>query len=166
MELILIILILAFIGILCVIYYYYTLDTYIVRVKKNQVMEFKTSLDLTGLPIITLYQGKKPYNFLLDTGSNTSYINKSSNINVTKTGTKDVFMGAEGVDMECEIITVNLYRGDNNYECKASLADLDKAFEELKKQYGVSLSGIIGCDFMDKYNYCIDFKEWVVYIRK
>lgn len=157
---------LVLVSIFCITYYFYTLDTYIVKVKKSQIMEFKTSMDLTGLPIITFYQGKEKYNFLLDTGSNISYVNEKANLEVTRTGVKDVFMGAEGKDMDCENIIVKLYRNNNEYDCKAALADLSAAFEELKKSYGVTISGILGCDFMDKYNYCLDFKELVIYIRK
>ena len=149
-----------------IFYYFYTLNTHIVRIDKNQIREFKTSMDLTGLPIITFYQGKEKYNFLLDTGSNTSYVNKQSNLEIVRTGVKDVFMGAEGNDMECENVSVKFYRDNNEYECIAALADLNAAFEEMKRCYGVTISGILGCNFMDKYNYCLDFKELVVYIRK
>jgi hypothetical protein len=129
-------------------------------------MEFKTSMDLTGLPIITFYQGKEKYNFLLDTGSNMSYVNIKSNVKVVKTGVKDVFMGAEGKDINCEHGIVSLYRDKVDYECNVSLADLDIAFTELKNEYGVTIVGILGNDFFVKYKYCLDFKELVAYIRK
>ena len=85
MSLIYVMCALAVIGIIGVFYWLFTIDSYIVRVKKNQVMEFKTSMDLSGLPIITFYQGKKKYNFLLDTGSNISYVNIKSDVEVEKT---------------------------------------------------------------------------------
>lgn len=158
--------IIAITCIFCIGYYFYTLDTYIVRVRKEQVMEFKTSMDLTGLPIITFYQGKEKYNFLLDTGSNVSYINESANFEVTKTGVKDVFMGAEGRDIDCEKVIIKLYKNALDYECEVSSANLDAAFNELKNIYGVTISGILGNDFFTKYKYCLDFKELVAYIRK
>lgn len=151
---------------ICVGYYRYTLDTHIVRVPKGQVMEFKTSMELTGLPIITFYQGKESYNFLLDTGSNVSYVNEASNLEVTKTGIKDVFVGAEGKDIDCEKAHIKLYRNTLEYECEVSLANLEVAFGEIKNCYGVPLSGILGNDFFTKYKYCLDFKELVAYIRK
>lgn len=151
---------------ICVGYYIYTLDTYIVRVHKGQIMEFKTSMELTGLPIITFYQGKEKYNFLLDTGSNQSYINESVNLEVTKTGIKDVFVGAEGKDIDCEKVFIKLYRNTLEYKCEVASANLDAAFNELKNCYGVTVSGILGNDFFTKYKYCLDFKELVAYIRK
>ena len=165
MNLIYVVGILILIVAFAVIYYIYTMDTYIIRVNKNQIMEFKTAMDLTGLPIITFYQGKEKYNFLLDTGSNVSYVNCKSDIKVQKTGNKDVFMGASGEDMPCEWATVKLYRDTAEYDCEVSIADLDTAFTELKNTYGVLISGLLGNDFFVKYKYCLDFKELVAYSR-
>lgn len=148
-----------------ILYWVYTGDTYIVKIKKNQIVEFKTSMELSGLPIITFYQGEKAYNFLLDTGSNKSYINSKSDIDISKTGTRDVFMGANGIDTDCEEVNIVMYRNEIKYEYSMFSADLNTAFTELKKEYGVTVTGILGCDFMDKYNYCLDFKEFVVYQR-
>ena len=165
MDLIFIIVVLAVLGIGIYFYWRYTRNTYIVRINKHQVMEFKTAMELTGLPIITFFQGKNKYNFLLDTGSNISYVNEKSDIEIDKTGVKDVFMGANGEDMPCEEASIKLYRDNIEYDCKVSIADLDNAFTELKNCYGVTLSGILGNDFFVKYKYCLDFKELVAYIR-
>ena len=166
MSLIYVMCALAIIGVIGAFYWLFTIDSYIVRVRKNQVMEFRSSMDLSGLPIITFYQGKKKYNFLLDTGSNISYVNIKSDVEVEKTGTKDVFMGASGEDLNCEGAKIKLYHGDIEYDCNVSIADLDNAFTELKNCYGVTLTGILGNNFFTKYQYCLDFKELVCYARK
>ena len=157
--------ILIIIGICSYLYWRYTRDTYIVRINKNQIMEFKTAIELTGLPIITFYQGKNVYNFLLDTGSNTSYINNTAGLEVIKSGVFDTFIGASGEDIPCEKAAIKLYRDEIEYECPVSIANLDTAFAELKNSYGVSISGILGNDFFIKYKYCLDFKELVAYRR-
>ena len=148
-----------------VFYYVYNIDTYIVRVNKKRVMEFKSSMDLTGLPIVTFYQGNRKYHFLLDTGSNVSYVNSKSDIEVIKTVAKDTFMGANGQDMPCEVATIKLYRDGVEYDCTVSVADLNAAFTELKDTYGVLISGLLGNNFFVKYQYCLDFKELVAYSR-
>lgn len=152
--------------VITIAYYIYTRDTRIVRINKRQVMEFKTSMDLTGLPIITFYQGKEKYNFLLDTGSNASYVNSKSDIVACKTGVNDVFMGSSGEDTPCECATIKLYRDTIEYDCDVYIADLDAAFAELKNCYGVLISGILGNNFFMKYRYCLDFKELVAYSRQ
>ena len=129
-------------------------------------MEFKSSFDLTGLPIIVFYQGDRKYNFLIDSGSNLSYVDQNSHIELQMTNNKDVFMGANGTDMSCQYAHLKLYRDTLEYQTVVAVADLGQAFAELKSSYGVTLTGIIGCDFMNKYSYCLDFKELVVYARK
>lgn len=158
------IILLCVLGIL--IYFGYFADTHFVKVNKKQVMEFKTSMDLTGLPIITFYQGRNKYHFLLDTGSNISYINSQSDLEVQRHNIKDTFMGADGTDASCEWGSIKFYRNGIDYETKVAIANLDAAFTELKNCWGVTISGILGNDFFVKYKYCLDFKELVVYVRK
>ena len=148
-----------------IIYWIYTRETNIVRIKKKEIMEFKTSMELSGLPIITFYQGEKAYNFLLDTGSNVSYVNCKSDLKVVPTGIKDTFMGSSGVDAECEQVIVRFYRNEIKYEHAMNSADLNTAFTELKKEYGILVTGLLGNDFFTKYRYCLDFKELVAYQR-
>ena len=166
MDIIYVMFALIIVGILMGVCWIYLSDTHIVRVKKNQIMEFKTSFDLTGLPIIVFYQGDKKYNFLIDSGSNISYVNENSDINLQMSGNKDVFVGANGTDISCQYASLKLYRDKVEYNTRVAVADLGAVFAELKSSYGVPLTGIIGCDFMNKYSYCLDFKELVVYARK
>lgn len=159
----------SFVVLLVLIAVLYTIfyNSKLIKIDSNQIMEFKSSMDLCDLPVITFYQGKNKYNFLIDTGSNVSYINKSSNILVTKLdGEKDSFIGASGNSADCDLGNLNLYFRDKEYECTVRIADLDLAFNNVAKSTGVNLTGIIGNDFMQEYKYCIDFKEFVVYARK
>lgn len=164
MNVLAIIVIAILLGILGFIYWI-ALDTYIVKIKKNEIMEFKTSMELSGLPIITFYQGNKAYNFLLDTGSNVSYVNIKSDIKIFDTGEKNVFMGSSGEDKPCIVVQLVLYRNEIKYEHTVHAADLNLAFTEVKKEYGITITGILGNDFFTKYKYCLDFKELVAYQR-
>ena len=50
----------------------------VTRNKKEQIkMSFKEAMDLVGLPVITFCNSNVKLNFLLATGSDKSYINKS-----------------------------------------------------------------------------------------
>lgn len=154
--------------IICVflVWLFYTKDTHIVRVKKGQIMEFKSTMNLTGLPIVTFTQGDKKFHFLFDTGSNVNYINKGSDIMFKSTGRKSSYIGAEGVEQSTSEAFVELMHNDMVFTCQVHIADLNQAFGQLKQEYGVSLSGIIGTSFMEKYKYVVDFVEYVVYQRK
>ena len=155
--------------ILCIIaigYWIYTRDTHIVRIKRNDIIDLKSIMDLCNLPIVSFYQGDNVFHFLFDTGSNVSYVNKYSNLKVTPTGVKDTFMGSTGEDQNCEKVDIVLYRNNLKYKHTMNSADLNVAFTELKNEYGVLISGILGNDFLKKYKYCLDFKELVAYTRK
>ena len=165
MTILYVIAILVLLGIFGYIYYVYIRDTRIVRIKENKIITFKPSMELSNLPIITFYQGDKNYNFLLDTGSNISYVNAKSNISVSPTGVKDTYMGSSGVDESCERAGIVLYRNETRYEHIVNVADLSRAFGKLKKEYGILVTGILGNDFFTKYKYCLDFKELVAYQR-
>lgn len=143
-----------------------TRGTYIVKVKKDQVMEFKSAMDLAGLPIITFYQGENKYNFLLDTGSNVSYINDSVDIKTSESVGTDSFIGACGTAQDCIVATVVLYHSKKSYTQVVRKTNLSAAFTEIKNATGVQLSGILGNDFFTQYQYCLDFKELVCYSRK
>lgn len=143
-----------------------TKGTYIVKVKKDQVMEFKSAIDLAGLPVITFYQGENKYNFLLDTGSNVSYLNNSVDIKTSEPVGTDSFIGASGTSQDCVVATVVLYHSKKAYEQLIRKTNLSAAFTEIKNTTGVQLSGILGNDFFTKYQYCLDFKEFVCYSRK
>ena len=71
------------------------------EVKKFKI-SFKEALDLCDLPVITLYQNGKRYNFLLDTGSNRSHISveyiDELKIKYAKSSTQ--VSGIEGNSME------------------------------------------------------------------
>ena len=157
---------LCIVAVITGIIIYYTNNTVLIKTNPNQVFGFKTSIELTGLQIIVFYQNNKKYNFLLDTGSNVSYINKSSNLQRSEVLSTDSFLSASGEETFCEIARIILCHEDKEYNYDVRVADLNEAFRNIKESYGVTLSGIIGCDFMEKYKYCLDFKEMVAYIRK
>ena len=50
------------------------------KVKEQTKISFKEGLDLTELPIVTFNQGDVKLHFLLDTGSNISFINLKTSL--------------------------------------------------------------------------------------
>lgn len=138
----------------------------IVPIDKTQIFEFGSAMDLIGLPVIVFTQGKQKYKFLLDTGSNVTYVNSSSNLELTSIELTESYIGCEGNTKDCTLGLVKFTYKNKEYEHTVRVADLSAAFNNLKQSSGVELTGIIGNDFMEKYKYCIDFKELIVYSRK
>ena len=137
------------------------------RKKNNSRISFRESMDLTDLPVITFTCADRKLNFLLDTGSTLSYINKSvvSALPHEKSETTTQMVGIEGnrIDAECCHLIVS-YRNQKFHE-EFSAADLDKAFNAVKQETGVQIHGILGSRFFEKYQYVLDFKELAAYIK-
>lgn len=135
--------------------------------KKNSEISFREAMDLAELPVITFYNGDRKINFLLDTGSNISYLNKSivSSLVVESTGKESNITGIEGNKVNCKICKMIIKRKNQEFEEEFSIADLDKAFRIVKEESGVQIHGILGSRFFEKYKYVLDFKDYIAYVR-
>lgn len=136
--------------------------------KNNDVVSFKEAMDLTGFPVITFYIGEEKLNFLLDTGSNVSYINKKAVANIphtllekctTVTGLGDI----QEMQRFCEI---EFYYKHKNFKDEFCMVDLDASFEAIKAESGVVLHGLLGSKFFQKYRYVLNFDELIAYSNK
>lgn len=135
-----------------------------VRSRKDK-MSFKESMDLTELPVVTFYtKDNKKLNFLLDTGSNTSYINEKElkHIEHEKLPYASKVIGL-GEQMECQFIKVDFYYKDYKFECTLQSINLSDTFEQIKKESGVTIHGILGSKFFAQYKYVLDFNELIAY---
>jgi predicted aspartyl protease len=135
--------------------------------KKNSEISFREAMDLAELPVITFYNGDRKINFLLDTGSNISYLNNSivSSLVVESTGEESNIIGIEGNKVNCKICKMIIRRKNQEFEEEFSIADLDKAFRIVKEESGVQIHGILGSRFFEKYKYVLDFKDYIAYVR-
>lgn len=133
---------------------------------KNKI-SFRESMDLVDLPIITFYSNNTKLNFLLDTGSDSSYINQSilQTIEFTKTDKKNYVIGMEGNSVESTACNIDIMYKDKVFTEEFLACDLDKAFSAVKKETGVQIHGILGSKFFRKYRYVIDFNELIAYIK-
>lgn len=133
-------------------------------VKHN--ISFRSSIDLTNLPIITFYQMDKGFNvkkinFLLDTGATISVINEPilprlDYISLNKEGT---MYGHSGEIKTQKYIELDFYHKNQYYKAEMQVCDMSVAFNTLKADTGVEVHGIIGTEFFQKYKYVLDFKE-------
>jgi hypothetical protein len=148
---------------LCVSAYYIYKEKHINKTK----MSFKESMDLAELPIVTFYQDDIKLNFLLDTGSNVSYINESilPAIKYTKTNESKSTIGVEGIPLQSEYCMIKISYKEKQFEDKFSILDLSSAFDTVKQDSGVQIHGILGSKFFEKYKYILDFKDLIAYIK-
>lgn len=137
------------------------------RKRSNSKISFKEAMDLVELPVVTFYNGDKKLNFLLDTGSNVSYINSSiiPLLVHEKTDKEMNTIGIEGNKVSNQFCKMSVTYKNRVFEEEFSITDLDEAFSVVKQESGVQIHGILGSKFFERYEYVLDFKELIAYIK-
>lgn len=135
--------------------------------KKRENISFREAMDLVELPIITFYNKNTKLNFLLDTGSDLSYINKSIlpsleyiEINESR---NIISVGGNSQSLGCCNMTVT-YKSQKFID-RFYISDLDEAFGAIKAETGVQIHGILGSKFFAKYKYILDFESLIAYSK-
>ena len=138
-----------------------------IRKRNNSKISFKEAMDLVELPVVTFYNGDTKLNFLLDTGSNVSYINSSiiPLLVHEKTDKEMDTIGIEGNKVSNQFCKMSVTYKNQVFEEEFSIANLDEAFGVVKQESGVQIHGILGSKFFERYKYVIDFKELIAYIK-
>ena len=115
----------------------------------------------------TFNNGSK-LNFLLDTGANTSVINHSAldSISYKKEDGTGTLFGMEGNKIEVCYVTIPLEYKDKVYEDCFQVVDMSQSFNQIKSESGVTLHGVLGSMFFQKYQYVLDFKSLIAYSKK
>lgn len=135
--------------------------------KPEDIMSFQAAFDLTTMPIVTFKQGDRKFNFLLDTGSNSCVIDSNvlDNIDHTLIDNNDEIVGLEGNKKAVKACSITLYFNKRGYTYNYLINDLKKTFSYIKKNTGVTLHGIIGSNFFNKFRYVLDFAELIAYSK-
>ena len=163
------ILILGIVGVvilvLVIVFIINTIDD--IRKRNNSKISFKEAMDLVELPVVTFYNGDTKLNFLLDTGSNVSYINSSiiPLLVHEKTDKEMNTIGIEGNKVSNQFCKMSVTYKNQVFEEEFSIADLDEAFGVVKQESGVQIHGILGSKFFERYKYVLDFRELIAYIK-
>ncbi len=137
------------------------------KIPKNSKMSIKESMDLVNLPVVTFENNGNKYNFIIDTGANDSIINEAcEDILVTPNKTKNTVQGISGNEQKCHTVSIEFTYKGIAFNTVFNVVDLKELLDSIKDNYGVTVHGILGTNFLDKYNYVIDFKDYIIYRRK
>lgn len=135
--------------------------------KKN--MSFMESLNLTGLPIVTFSNNGKMLNFVLDTGSNVCIVNSEvlTGLDYETVNKHTGIVGVSGdTNEEGEVVCLLVSYKGRTYEVECYSSNMSDAVNSIKKEYGVTIHGILGTGFFTTYKYILDFNELVAYSLK
>lgn len=131
-------------------------------------MSFQNSMDLAELPVVTFRQGDKKINFLLDTGSNNCIIDSNilKNIDHKMLDVETNILGLEGNAQKTGVCTIKMSYKDKEYEYPYVIQDMSAAFDFIKKETGVTVNGMLGSKFFNKFKYVLDFDELIAYSKE
>lgn len=152
--------ILALIIVSAVVYYFLRKEAI-----KNTALSFRSAMELTNLPIVTFYHGKKKLNMLLDTGSTDNIISKEhlESVYFTQTGEKRPVFGKDGIITYDEVVNTTISYSGLKFDVTVLSTDMKDAFDIIKQESGVTIHGILGSNFFTRYKYVLDFDKLMFY---
>lgn len=142
------------------------LVVYSIRNHNINHIPFKESMDLINLPVVTFINNGKKLHFLLDTGSDDSFLTssvvdslaiKNHNDKVSNIQTGNGSISSMGM------VTLDISYLDSSYENTFLVVDLDTTFKSVADYRGIHIHGIIGSLFFRRYGYKLDFKKLAAY---
>ena len=131
-------------------------------------MSFQNSMDLADAPVVTLYQGDKKINFLLDTGATCCTINNAVLKNLEYENMDELVnnRGIEGNNVQCKTCSIKVTYKNKGYKIPCIIQDLSKTLDALKQETGVTVHGILGTNFFNSFNYVLDFEKYIAYSKE
>lgn len=128
-------------------------------------MSFRETMDLTGLPIVTFRQGENKFNFVLDTGAYSSIIDSRilDKLQYTELEGKSVGYGIDGKEHHMDRVGIVLTYKDKDYSDAFRVLDMTTSFNAFKRDYGVTVRGLLSSSFFERYKYVLNYNELVAY---
>lgn len=140
------------------------------RNEYNTTISFKETLDLVEVPVATFKfkdNNDKLFkmSFVIDTGASTSFISKDS---IDKVGEKykDFFEFKEEICSATnsmsgsDAYSVTFFYDNSVFITNFTVMDIDSVINYVKREYGITISGVIGSEFFNKESADIDFKYY------
>lgn len=122
--------------------------------------DFQDKLETVGLPILTVTLNNTPVNLIIDSGSTTSYLDKSLmsliGDNYTKKSSLKVY-GIAGESGKAKRITTALCINNKDISTDFLVRDLSKSFSPIEESTGVQIHGLLGSDFLNENSAVLDF---------
>lgn len=128
-------------------------------------ISFRETMNLAGLPIVTFRQGENKFNFILDTGAFSSIIDSRvlDKLQYTELEGKSVGYGIDGKEHIMHKVGIILTYKDKNYSDAFRVLDMSASFNSLKRDYGVTVHGLLSSSFFERYKYVLNYNELIAY---
>lgn len=128
---------------------------------KTHNISFNESLELTNMPIVSFKHGKRKINFLVDTGSDFSYIDESivKHLKIKdRDNSGNNILTANGYMQTSGNITIDLSHDGNIVEGEFTVGNIKDAMDSAFAPR-IIVRGILGSIFLKRYRYIIDYNN-------
>lgn len=129
---------------------------------------FSKLLKKTKFPVISFTNNNITLNFIIDTGAEISCIDSRILTNLKYNNVKEMAKcaGLDGavLDLDRNEMTLKDANG-REYFLDFYARDFSDAFDQLNASIGITLCGLIGNDFLQKYKSIIDFEQMIIYLK-
>lgn len=136
---------------------------------KKTLIPFKESVDLIDLPVVTFTNNNTKLHFLLDTGSDESYINSNilDKLEITQKYAvhRDITTGSGNVESNLAV-ALNISYGNQSFRNIFIVSDFEEAFNDAVGTSGITIHGILGSKFFANYKYILDYVKLAAYSKK
>lgn len=128
-------------------------------------ISFRETMNLAGLPIVTFKQGENKFNFILDTGAFSSIIDSRvlEKLQYTELEGKSIGYGIDGKEHSMSRVGIVLTYKDKDYSDAFRVLDMSASFDALKRDYGVTVHGLLSSSFFERYKYVLNYNELIAY---
>jgi hypothetical protein len=133
---------------------------------KSRSISLDNSVELSKLPIISFWNGARRFNFLLDTGSSLSLINKREldKFFYEEAEGKGQMYGVDGkIQDNNQLVNVTLTYNGEDFKERFQVVDISAACNNFAQTYDMELHGILGNSFFTEYNFVLDFNRMIAY---
>lgn len=132
-----------------------TVDVY----KKVKKIPF-TTCGTNKTPIIKVNQGNTIFNFIIDTGSSISAIDKKyiPDLLALKLNKTTEVIGIEGNPEKVSFYEIDFECNNHLYTHNVIAKSFGNAFDPFLQEYNIVIHGMLGSDFFTKYKFIVDFK--------
>ena len=137
-----------------------TLIVYLYYKKYRYAFSFKETIDKTNLPIVSLSQGDKTFNFLIDSGATTSVLNEDTikDLQHTPLQGKSEICGVGDNNCETYYVGVQLSAKKCNFIEIFEVCNI-ATFTYIEQCTNVKIHGLLGSPFLKRYNFLIDYNK-------
>lgn len=132
----------------------------------NVILSFEEGFKRIKLPVVEIKSGDTILTFLVDSGSQASYIDKNIITHIDANcdpNTQGTVVGINKTTCQTTLCIVSLQAMGQMFSFPMQTFDFNEAIpSEEDLTGGIVLSGVLGSDFLQKYNGIIDYKHKIV----